>query len=280
MSLQIDSPRQHHVTENPNINKMFINCHRLYFSLFPPAEPRKGFATDKGLIMQENIQADLGILMLDTDFPRILGDVGNAQTWPFPVHFGVVKGATPQAIVCDDIEPFVQSFIEVGHDLVAQGCRGIATTCGFLALIRPRLAAALGVPVAASALEQASQIIPMLTPDQQLGVLTISAATLTPAHLRAAGVPIATPVQGMDGSTFADTILGNKTTLDVTAARHEMIAAAQTLVAQHPAIGALVLECTNMVPYAGDIAQATGRPVFSIYTYLRWFHAGLTPRNF
>ena len=100
----------------------------------------------------------LGILMLDTAFPRILGDVGNAETWPFAVRYGVVKGATPQAIVCEDIEPFVQAFIEEGQRLVALGCTGIATTCGFLSLIRPRLVEALGVPVAASALEQAGQI--------------------------------------------------------------------------------------------------------------------------
>lgn len=230
--------------------------------------------------MQENTPANLGILMLDTRFPRILGDVGNAQTWPFPVRYGVVKDATPQAIVCDDIEPFVQSFIDIGRDLVAQGCRGIATTCGFLALIRPRLAAALGVPVAASALEQAGQIAPMLAPDQRLGVLTISVTTLTPAHLKAAGVPAGTPIQGMEGSSFATSILGNKTTLDVTAARREMVAAAQALVAQDPTVGAIILECTNMVPYSADIARATGLPVFTIYTYLRWFHAGLTPRSF
>jgi hypothetical protein len=192
----------------------------------------------------------------------------------------VVDGATPKAIVCDDVEPFVRSFIDVGRDLVAQGCGGIATTCGFLALIRPRLAAALGVPVAASALEQAGQIAPLLAPGKQLGILTISAATLTPAHLAAAGVPQGTPVQGMEGSSFAASILANKTTLDVEAARREMVSAAQGFVAQSPAVGALILECTNMVPYAADIAQATGRPVFSIYTYLRWFHAGLNPRSF
>jgi len=222
----------------------------------------------------------LGILMLDTQFPRIKGDVGNAQTWPFPVRFGVVAGATPQAIVRDDMEPFVQAFVEKGQALVADGCSGIATTCGFLALIRPRLASALGVPVAASALEQAAQVQSMLAGNQSIGVLTISAGSLTPAHLHVAGVPPGTPIKGMEGSRFAESILKNKTTLDVDAARAEMTVAALDLVEGAPNIGAIILECTNMVPYAADIARATGRPVYSIYTYLRWFHAGLTPRVF
>lgn len=218
--------------------------------------------------------------MLDTKFPRILGDVGNAESWQFPVRYAVVPGATPDAIVCVDMEPFVQAFISAGQELVTAGCTGIATTCGFLALIRPRLTAALGVPVAASALEQVGQVQAMLPPDQVVGILTISAATLTPAHLEAAGVPEQCPVQGTDGSSFSKSILGNLTTLDVDAARQDLVHAAQHLITGNPDIGAIVLECTNMVPYAPDIARATGRPVYSIYTYLNWFHAGLKPRQF
>ncbi len=230
--------------------------------------------------MRHDNDAKLGILMLDTKFPRILGDVGNPDSWDFPVRYAVVPGATPDAIVCDDMEPFVQAFIDEGHKLVATGCTGIATTCGFLSLIRPRLAAALDVPVAASALEQVSQIQAMLRKDQVVGILTISAASLTPAHLNAAGVRAASPVQGTDGSSFSGSILGNLKTLDVPAARQDMVHAAKTLVANHPKVGAIVLECTNMVPYAPDIARATGRPVYSIHTYLNWFHAGLNPPRF
>jgi len=230
--------------------------------------------------MVKDTGARLGILMLDTRFPRILGDVGNAGSWPFPVRYAVVPGATPEAIVCDDIEPFVEAFIAAGRELVAEGCTGIATTCGFLALIRPRLAKALGVPVAASALEQAGQIAACLPPEQKVGILTISAGTLSPAHLRAAGVPEGSPVAGLEGSSFAQTILGNAAELDVAQARADMVQAANRLVATNPDVGAILLECTNMVPYAPDIAAATGRPVHSIHSYLNWFHAGLQPPRF
>lgn len=230
--------------------------------------------------MAEQAQAVLGILMLDTHFPRILGDVGNMDSWPFPVRYGIVPGATPAAVICDDMEPFVTSFIEEGRRLIAEGCIGIATTCGFLALIRPRLTAALGVPVAASALEQAGQVQAMLPAGQKVGILTISRAMLTPAHLAAAGVPADAPVVGTDGSAFSASILENKTTLDVKLARKELTQAATDLVERTPQVGAIILECTNMVPYAADIARATGRPVFSIYTYLTWFRAGLLPQVF
>ena len=45
-------------------------------------------------------------------------------------------------------------------------------------------------------------------------------------------------------------------------------------------LGAIVLECTNMVPYAPDISVATGLPVYSIHTLVRWMHMGLCPPRF
>ena len=218
--------------------------------------------------------------MLDTRFPRVPGDVGNPETWGFPVQYAVVAGATPQAIVCEDTSPFVQAFIDEGHKLVAAGCTGIATTCGFLAVMRPRLAAVLGVPVAASALEQAQQIRALLAPDRHVGVLTISKGSLSNQHLLAAGVPQDTFVMGVEATGFAFSVFGNKETLDVSLARAELVTAARELVQQAPQTGAILLECTNMVPYSRDIHGATGVPVYSIYSYLKWFHESLAPHKF
>ena len=222
----------------------------------------------------------LGILMLDTKFPRIPGDVGNPDTWDFPVRYSVVRGATPQAVVCQDPEPFVRAFIAAGQDLVSGGCRGIATTCGFLSLIRPRLAKELGVPVAASALEQAAQIQATLGPGRRIGILTISAASLTGQHLAVAGVPANAVVCGVEETDFARSILGNDTSLDVTQARHDLSEAAMQMTADAPDIGAIILECTNMVPYAADLRQELELPIYSIYSFVTWFQAGLMPRAF
>ena len=59
-----------------------------------------------------------------------------------------------------------------------------------------------------------------------------------------------------------------------------MLEAADRLVDGAPEIGAIVLECTNMAPYAADIRRRTGLPVFDIYNFIVWFHASLAPREF
>lgn len=225
--------------------------------------------------------ATVGILMLNTRFPRIPGDIGNASTWPFPVQYKVVDAATPDNVVRGDATPFLDAFIDAGRELVNLGCDGIATNCGFLVPFQNEMAHALGVPVASSSLLQAPLIQKSLPSDQELGILTISSETLTEAHLKAASIREGTPIMGTGaGSHFTQQILDDAAEIDFAQARADNIAAAERLVAENPKVGAILLECTNMVPYAADIRRATGRPVFSIYTYLRWFQAALLPRRF
>lgn len=225
--------------------------------------------------------ASVGILMLDARFPRIPGDMGNALTWPFPVHYRIVREASPQRVVREGAAGTLRSFIDAARDLERDGVDGITTNCGFLSLFQRELAAAVSVPVAASSLMQVELVNRLLAPGKRAGILTISASSLTPAHLTAAGVPEATPIGSTEGlSEFTRAILGNERELDVSAARRDNVTAALALQAANPDLGAIVLECTNMIPYAADIRAATGLPVFSIYNFVLWFQQSLVPARF
>ena len=226
-------------------------------------------------------KAAVGVLMLETRFPRILGDIGHAQTWPFPVHYKVIRGATPDNVVCRDPQALVNGFIQGGRELVAKGCAGITTSCGFLILLQDRIQQALGVPVATSFLMQIPLVQATLPPCKKVGVITISASNLSEDHFRAAGAPPDTPVIGTEhGRCFSKTILTDAPTLDVAAARLDLVEAARDIKTRHKDLGAIVLECTNMAPYAADIALETGLPVYTIYSFISWFQSGLAPRRF
>jgi len=225
--------------------------------------------------------ASVGILMLETQFPRIPGDGGNAGTWPFPMLYKVVRDATPDRVVRQGAAGLLDTFIAAGQDLVNAGVDGITTNCGFLALYQRELAQACGVPVAASSMMQVPSVQALLPPGKRVGIVTISRSSLTPEHLRAAGAPPDTPVEGTDeGVTFCNSLLNDALTLDIDLARRDVVDAAQRLAAKNPEVGAIVLECTNMPPYAADIASAVGLPVYDFYTFVRWFQSGLMPRRF
>src|SRR5580693_7490867 len=225
--------------------------------------------------------ASVGILMLETRFPRIPGDMGNAETWPFPVLYKVVPGASPRRVVCEKAEGLLDGFLAAAAELVRLGADGITTTCGFLSLYQKEIAANVGVPVATSSLMQVPFIERVLPPGKRVGVLTVSAANLTPEHLSAAGADPAAPVVGTDGgSEFSRVMIDDEERLDVAAAERDILAAGDRLVASHDGIGAVLLECTNMVPYARAVSQRLRLPVFSIYTFVTWFQSGLVPREF
>jgi len=227
----------------------------------------------------------VGILMLDTRFPRIPGDMGNAATFPFPVRYHRVGGADPDLVVRRGAEGLLPDFVEGARALEREGVGAITTNCGFLVKYQRDLAAAVAVPVFTSSLLLVPLVHRMLPAGRRVGLMTVNAASLGPEHLAGAGIgpdlPLA--VAGMEGEKeFTRVLLDDELELDVDLAREEHVRVARRLVAEHPDIGAIVLECTNMPPYTADIQRETGRPVFDITSLVRMAHdalaAGRAPR--
>jgi hypothetical protein len=227
----------------------------------------------------------VGILMLDTRFPRIPGDMGNAATFPFPVRYHRVAGAHPDLVVRRGAEGLLPAFIDGAQQLEREGVGAITTNCGFLVKYQHQLAAAVRVPVFTSSLLLVPLVHRMLAPGRSVGLMTVNSAGLTAEHLVGAGIGPEIPlvVAGMEGEKeFTRVLLDDELELDVDAAREEHVRVARRLMGDHPDIGAIVLECTNMPPYAADVQRVTGLPVFDIVSLVTMAHgalrAGVPPR--
>ncbi len=218
----------------------------------------------------------LGILTLDTAFPRIRGDVGCAETFDFPVRYATPKGAVPELVVHRRDDSMLPAFVAAAQELVDAGAVAIATTCGFLARWQDELTAALPVPVLTSSLLQAGLVARTLPAGRRVGIVTYSAADLTPELLARAGVPAFSPVEGVDpAGVFGRTIRHGASALDRAAMAADVAAAARRLVGAHRDLGALVLECANMPPYRAEVEAATGLPVYDAAQLVAWFYGGL-----
>jgi hypothetical protein len=199
----------------------------------------------------------LGILMLETRFPRVPGDVGHPASWRMPVVYRTVRGATPQRVVREADTSLLAPFIEAARTLQAEGAAALTTSCGFLRRHQHELQAALEIPVWTSSLLWLDTL-------PRPGVITVDAASLG-LH----GVP----VEGLEpGCALQRTLLDDLPTLDAAAAERDTVAAARRLLARHPQVEQIVLECTNLPPYAQAIERATGRPVHHLMTLVheRW----------
>lgn len=219
-----------------------------------------------------NYGQDVGILMLDTVFPRLVGDIGNARTFPFPVRYKVVRGALPAKVVEQQDGRLLEAFIAGARELADDGVKIITTSCGFLAIHQRELAAAVSVPVLTSSLLQVPAVEKKLDPRKKIVILTANATTLSPRHLAGAGID---PDSGRhiivgleDKPEFYTTFVRQKATLDVAALRLELEETARSIRDSFPEAGALVLECTNLPPFGGLFRRITALPVFDILSLL------------
>jgi len=208
----------------------------------------------------------VGVLMLDTRFPRPMGDIGNPDTFAqlgITARHMIVRGAHANDIVRGDRQRWLAEFVSAAQALARQGCTLITTTCGFLAEFQPLLQQAVQVPVLSSALLQCAAHAPC-------GIVTFDASALTTEVLDAVGVPPGTPLEGLlPGCELQRVIYGDLQALDVDSARADVVQAAQRLCQRHPDLTTLVLECANMPPYRDAVAQATGCKVLDGLTLVQ-----------
>ena len=212
----------------------------------------------------------LGVLMLDTKFPRPEGDIGHPSAFGVPTRRCVIAGAWPDKIVQSGAGlrngRVVTPILQLVRRLAQDGAKAITTSCGFLVLLQKEMQAQVKIPVITSSL---LQLPALLTQHGKVGVLTISSSKLGVEHLRAAGVPrermADVVVQGVDAeSEFATAILGNRLEMNMEQAAADVLAAAIALKQRSPSLHCLVLECTNMPPYRAAIEAATGMKTWAL----------------
>lgn len=223
----------------------------------------------------------IGILILDAAYPCIPGNVGNATTYDYPVRFQEVRGASIERLLNQRDPALEEAFVEAAVELRDRGVRAITGACGFMAYFQEEVAAAVDVPVFLSSLMQ----IPFMHAlcGGSVGIITADASRLTPRHFSACSVPgdIPLAIAGMEGQReFREAILEEKGTLDSAEIEREVIEVASELVAQHPQVRSILLECSDLPPYAHAVQAATGRPVFDFVTMINYVQQSLVHRSY
>lgn len=223
----------------------------------------------------------LGILLLDTVFPRIPGDIGNPLSYDYPVVLKTVPGATVQRVVYEADASLLNDFIAAARDLEAQGVAAITSSCGFLTVFQEAVAAAVRVPVFLSSLMQVPLVHAMT--QKRVGIITAHSEKLTELVLSKAGIHDRVPfvVAGMQNSAaFSNPILQNGLSLDKSAIEKDMVDLALEMQAANPDLGSLVFECHNLAPYAAAVETQTRLPVFDIITCADWVYRSVNQRAY
>ena len=224
----------------------------------------------------------IGIITLDTTFPRIPGDIGNASTFSFPVKLRTVKGASIDRVVKQGDRTLLEPFIDTAKGLEKEGVRAVTTTCGFLALFQDEIAASVRIPVFTSSLMQVPLVYKMLGKGHKVGIVTADSDSLSQKHLTAAGIDPSIPlaIAGMQDQKEFSRLLGNESELEPDKIEAEIVNVAKKLASENSDMGAFVLECANLPPYSSAIQRATGLPVFDLVTLTNYVYMAVVSRPF
>ncbi|HOX12077.1 MAG TPA: aspartate/glutamate racemase family protein [Spirochaetia bacterium] len=226
-----------------------------------------------------------GILMLDSRIPRIPGDPGHAQTFPFPVAYRAVEGLPFSDLVEGRLDN-ADKATEAAASLEADGVSFVAADCGLFSVLQKKIAARLSIPFLGSALALIPLLGTFLPPNRCVGVLTGHTDLLRDHHLRAAGVsPDGIVVAGMENSSeFRKVVIDRGTDLDPEAMREGVREASLELAGRASrkglGLGAVVLECTNLVSFRDTVQEAAGAPVYDLVSLVELYASGYARREF
>jgi Asp/Glu/hydantoin racemase len=224
----------------------------------------------------------VGVLILETSFPRIPGSIGNLNTFSFPVVYKVVKRTNVQNIILDPDMSLISDFVQAGRELESEGVKGITTSCGFLGMFQEEVADAVDIPVFCSSLLQVPMALRMIRRNQKVGVITADSRNLSEKNLKPVGIdkPERIAIAGMENCReFWEVFFENKPLMDIQQMEQETVDVAVELKKRED-IGAIVIECSTLPPFAPSVQRATGLPVFDFVTLTNLMHEVIHRNNF
>jgi len=233
----------------------------------------------------------LGIIILDDVYPGFPGDVRNASAFPFPIQYEIADGVDIWALVHEeDKSPCLKPIQRAAKKLESMGCRAIAAECGYFAYFQKDIAGYVDVPVFMSSLLQVPFAQGLIGPDKVVGILAAREEQLTQAHLNAVGIQPGSNyvISGAEGDgrceEFTHLWYEPERTDPPGAyfekAEKEILAVAVAFLNDHPNMGAMMLECTGMQPFARTIQREIDIPIFSWGTLLDYAYSVVVHRDY
>lgn len=231
-----------------------------------------------GILCWEKGSSPRGLAQLET----LPGNSTNPETFAFPLSCRRIKGANIHTILETPCRKVLKSMIDEARNMERQGIRAITTSCGFNAVFQKELADAVRVPVFTSSLMQVPLVQQMLGKERTVGVITAQKAALTEKHLQSVGIDsrAAIHIEGLEACTEWNKIFSSPDEkIDIPTVATDVVRMACSMT-EKTDIGAFVLECTDLPPFADAIRRATGRPVFDFVTLTNYAYQGIKNTRF
>lgn len=233
----------------------------------------------------------LGVILLNDAYPGFPGDVRNPSAFPYPIQYEIAEGVTNKTLVYDkNPAQCREAVIAAAKKLERLGCRAIAAECGYFAFFQRDVSAAVDIPVFMSSLLQVPFIRQVISPKKKVGIVCAQKQFLSEQHLINVGID---PQSGIEiagaqdeyGVTEFDNLWNPEKRPPVPEAwfdkaEAQMVGCCAEFTKKYPEVGAIMLECTGMQPFARAVQRAVELPVFSWGTLLDYAYSVVNHREY
>jgi len=230
-----------------------------------------------------NLKNDvIGILLNEEATREVPGFLANKNTFSFSVKVKEVSGVYSRDLIGGDVT-LLEAYIKAAKELENEGVKAITGNCGFLARFQQELRKALSVPFFSSSLLLVPFIYSMLPKKQKIGIITFNSSKLNEIHFNECGwsaknIPVV--IKGLQKKPSWIVFLEKRFSISKYQYERELIEVGIEMVEENPSIGAIVLECTALPPFAKALQEAISLPIFDITTLVTFVHDALVRKNF
>lgn len=252
-----------------------------YYGFVGPHNDDMVFTMEKG---QNMSGFTIGIVHIEkTCYPYLPGNVVNGDTYDFPVRLKAVKDLESYDLF--EAKPKVsEALLNACLELEKEGVRAISGACGFFGNYQKEMASKLDVPIALSSLVQIPWILPLLKDNQKIGVLTANKDSFTDSLLLNCGIvgemKSRLIVKDLGHEEQFQNIINDGGKFDNAIVKKEVVGKALEIIKEEPDTGAILLECSDMPPYAYLVQAATHLPVFDFTTLVRFLHSAVAQKPY
>jgi len=231
----------------------------------------------------------LGVMILDEVYPAFPGDPRNPSGYPYPIQYSVVKNIDCEILIRgEDKNPCRKPILDAAKELEKMGCRAILTECGYFAYFQKDVKEHVSIPTFMSSLIQFSWIQQSIGSQKSIGIMCAEKKHLRDEHLKAVDIDLNSNfvIAGARDEymiTQFESLWNHDlgpAEADYDTNEKELVEMAKDFVGKNPGIGALLLECTGMTPFARAIQRAVDLPIYSWGTLLDFAYSISVSRDY
>jgi hypothetical protein len=232
---------------------------------------------------QTNDGIAIGILVLESNIPCIPGDVDNATTFVFPIRYEKIRGISMRDLLAHRTPEMLESIMRACNSLLSEGVKAITGDCGYLAYFQREVAKLMPVPVSLSSLMQVPFILNMMPTRALLGIIVADSRLIDEELLLNTGIQQRERlvIYGMENQPeFSQAMLGECGRLNPGKVQRELIHIGRRILDEHPSVGAVLIECSNLPPYSAALQEVLGIPVFDYVTMINYLYSAVVHTSF